>query len=138
MHALKRICDDPQSKFYIVSLKLTDLKTVEIAQDLDWAMLVAYNRGKMERIKGTSLYEKYRHFSKDTDVLVGHIVDESMFYVLDLFFLGNITDLALMKSLSALRLGKQYVARTQKGCDAVRIEKESPISDLEKIFKREK
>jgi transcriptional regulator with XRE-family HTH domain len=136
--SLTLTCDFEKSKFYIVSLKLTDLKTVEIAQDLDWAMLVAYNRGKMERIKGTSLYEKYRHFSKDNDVIVGHIADDRMFYVLDNFFLGNITDLALIKSLSALQLGKQYVARTQKGCDAVRIEKEVTISALERRFLKDK
>lgn len=57
-----------------------------------------------------------------------------MFYVLDNFFLGNITDLALIKSLSALQLGRQYVTVTQNGCDAVRIEKEIPISYLERRF----
>jgi hypothetical protein len=35
-------------------------------------------------------------------------------------------------------LGKQYVARTQKGCDAVRIEKEVTISDLERRFLKDK
>lgn len=45
-----------------------------------------------------------------------------------------IDDAALINSLSALQLGKQYVAVTQKGCDAVRIEKEIPISYLEKLF----
>lgn len=39
--------------------------------------------------------------------------------------------------LVALQLGKQYVAVTQKGCDAVRIEKEIPISYLEKQFIKE-
>ena len=57
-----------------------------------------------------------------------------MFFVLDNFFQGNITNLALIKSLSALQPGRQYVAVTQQGCDAVRIEKEIPISYLEKRF----
>ena len=56
---------------------------------------------------------------------------------IDNFFIGNITDAALINSLSALELGKQYVAITQKGCDAVRIEKEIPISYLEKLFMKE-
>jgi hypothetical protein len=67
-------------------------------------------------------------------VIIGSIANDRMFYVLDNFFLGNITDLALIKSLSALQLGKQYVAVTQKGCDAVRIEKEIPLSYLERRF----
>jgi len=55
-----------------------------------------------------------------------------MFYVLDNFFQGNITDKALVMSLSALQLGKQYVAVSQKGCDAIRVENEIPLSYLEK------
>ena len=51
--------------------------------------------------------------------------------------MGNITDAALVNSLSALELGKQYVAITQKACDAVKIEKEIPISYLEKLFVRD-
>lgn len=131
---LTLICDFEKSKFYIVSILLADLETLEIPADLDWSMIVAYNRGKMERIKGTDLYEKYRHLCKKKDVIIGSIANDRMFYVLDNFFLGNITDLALIKSLSALQLGRQYVAVTQKGCDAVRIEKEVAISYLERRF----
>ena len=47
---------------------------------------------------------------------------------------GDITDIALIKSLSALSLGRQYVAVSQTGCDAVHIEKEINISYLEKRF----
>ena len=39
-----------------------------------------------------------------------------------------------MGSLSALQLGKQYVAVTQKGCDAVHIEAEIELSYLERLF----
>lgn len=131
---LTLICDFEKSKFYIVSISLADLETLEVPADLEWSMIVAYNRGKMERIKGTDMYEKYRHLCEKKDVIIGSIANDRMFYVLDNFFLGNITDLALIKSLSALQLGRQYVAVTQKGCDAVRIEKEVPISYLERRF----
>lgn len=131
---LTLICDFEKSKFYIVSLQLADLESLEIPADLDWAMIVAYNRGKMEIINGTDLYEKYRLFCEKKDIIIGSIADDRMFYVLDNFFLGNITDMALVKSLSALQLGRQFVAVTQKGCDAVRIEKEIEISFLERRF----
>lgn len=131
---LTLICDFEKSRFYIVSIEITKLKKFEVPADLDWAMIVAYNRGKMEKIKGTDLYEKYRRLCAGKDVIVGSIANDRMFYVLDNFFLGNITDQALIKSLSALQLGRQYVAVTQKGCDAVRIEKEIAISLLERRF----
>ena len=60
-----------------------------------------------------------------------------MFYVLDNFFLGNITDKALVMSLSALQLGQQYVAVTGKACGHVKIETEIELSYLERIFLRD-
>lgn len=50
---------------------------------------------------------------------------------------GNITDAALINSLSALEFGKQYVAITQKGCDAIKIECEVELSYLERQFLKE-
>ena len=56
---------------------------------------------------------------------------------MDFIWIGNITDAALVGSLSALQLGKQYVAVTQKGCDAVRVEAEVELSYLERMFIQE-
>ena len=134
MQPLTLICDFKKSRFYIVSIKLNGLAKLEIPADLEWAMIIAYNRGKMESIKGTDVYEKYRHICENKDILIGSIANDRMFFVLDNFFQGNITNLALIKSLSALQPGRQYVAVTQQGCDAVRIEKEIPISYLERRF----
>ena len=131
---LTLICDFEKSKFYIVSIDMSELDSIEINADLDWAMLVAFHRGRMDKIKGTDFYEKYSQIDADKDLVIGSMANDRMFYVLDNFFLGNITDAALVNSLSALKLGKQYVAKTQKACAAVRIEKEIPISILERRF----
>lgn len=117
-----------------MSIELGKLATLEVPADINWAMLVAFHRGKMEKIKGTALYEKYRGMMSGKDVIVGSIANDRMFYVIDNFFVGNITDAALVNSLSALQLGKQYVAVSEKGCKAVRIEKEIEISYLERLF----
>ena len=131
---LTLICDYEKAKFYVVSVSLDGLCKLDIPADLEWAMVVAFNRGKMDSIKGTILYEKYRKMCLDKDFIIGSIANDRMFYVLDNFFQGTITDLALIKSLSALQLGRQYVAVSQAGCDAVKIEKEIFISYLEKKF----
>ena len=135
--ALTLICDYESAKFYVVSIATDNLAVLDVPADLDWAMIVAYHRGRMEKIKGTPFYRKYQEMTKDKDVVIGSIANDRMFFVIDNFFIGNITDAALINSLSALELGKQYVAVTQKGCDAVRIEKEIPISYLEKLFMKE-
>lgn len=132
--ALTLICDYEKSKLYLTSVNLSDLQVVEIPADIDWAMLVAYHRGKMEKIAGTPFYEKYRNITLNKDLVIGSIANDRMFYVIDNFFIGNITDSALVNSLAALQLGKQYVAISEKGCGAVKIEKEIEISWLERLF----
>ena len=135
--ALTLICDYENAKLYIVSISLDNLNVLDIPADLEWAMIVAYHRGRMEKIKGSPFYARYEDMAADKDLVVGSIANDRMFFVIDNFFIGNITDAALVSSLSALELGKQYVAVTQKACDAVRIEKEIPISYLEKRFIRD-
>ena len=135
--ALTLICDYESAKFYIVSISVDNLAVLDVPSDLEWAMIVAYHRGRMEKIKGTPFYSIYQEMAKDKDLIIGSIANDRMFFVIDNFFIGNITDAALINCLSALELGKQYVAVTRKGCDAVRIEKEIPISYLEKLFMKE-
>ena len=135
--ALALICDFEQSKFYIMDLDMTGLKHSEVPPDIDWAMLVAYHRGKMEKIKGTPLYKKYSEMSSGKDLVIGNIANDRMFFVIDNFFQGAITDVALVNSLSVLELGKQYVVVTEKGCEHVRIAAEIPLSHLERLCMKE-
>lgn len=129
---LTLICDYDEAKFYIVSVDMKDLTALKIQPDLDWAMFVAYNRGRMDEAKGTAFYQKYQAYAQRYDMIIGNIANDRMFFVLDNFFQGNVTDQALIQSLSALQLGQQYVAVTEKACKNIRIEKEIKISFLEK------
>lgn len=131
---LTLICDYDKSKFYIVSVDTSKLEVLDVPANLEWAMLVAYHRGRMDKIQGTSFNNKYHEMANNKDVIVGSIADDRMFYVIDNFFVGNITDAALINSLAALELGKQYVAITQKACDAVVLECEVELSYLEREF----
>ena len=132
--ALTLICDYDDSKLYIVSVDMSDLAVLEVPTNIEWAMLVAYHRGRMEAIQGTPFYKKYHELTHGKDLVIGSIANDRMFYVIDNFFIGNITDAALVSSLSALKLGQQYVAATQKGCDAVKIKTEIPLSHFERLF----
>ena len=133
---LTLICDFEESKFYVVSIDIGELATTEIPANIDWAMIVAYHRGKMERIKGSKFYNRYSTMTSGKDLAIGSIANDRMFYVIDNFFLENITDIALINSLSALQLGKQYVALTEKACKAIKIEKEIELSFFEKKILR--
>lgn len=135
---LTLVCGEPNPKFYVVDLDLTGLKTLDMELGLEWAMVVAYHRGYMDIIKGTEMYEKYAHFLDGYDMVIGYIANDRLYTELTRFFNGDITDVALMNCLVALDLGKQYVAKTQKGCDALMIVAESDIHQMELLALREK
>lgn len=135
---LTLICNYPKAKLYTVKADLSGLKILDIEVGLDWALLVAYNRGKMEPVKGTAIYRRYETMTAGCDMIISYIANDRMFVVLDRFFNGEITDLALIHSLSALKLGKQYVAITEKACAQIEIVKEQELSDEERhTFKAE-
>lgn len=130
---LTLICNYPNPILYTVQLNLTGLKVLDIEIGLQWALLVAYNRGKMDAIQNTPLYNYYANLAKGYDIIVGYIADDRMFLVLDRFFNGDITDKALVNSLSALQLGKQYVAVTEKACASITITQVKEIAENEKL-----
>lgn len=126
---LTLICNYPKAKIYTLSVELSQLKIFEVEVGIDWALLIAYNRGKMETVKNSSIYNRFAGLSKDYDMIIGYIANDRMFVVLDRFFNGEITDLALINSLSALKLGKQYVALTEKACKKIEIVDEQELSE---------
>ncbi len=135
---LTLIYNYPEARIYTLRVDLSNLKILDVETGLAWALLVAYNRGKMESVKYTAIYDRFANLSKDCDMVIGYIANDRMFVVLDRFFNGEITDMALINSLSALKLGKQYVALTEKACRKIEILDEQKLTgnDRDKL-KRE-
>ena len=126
---LTLICNYPAAKIYTLEVDLSDLRILDVESGLDWALLIAYHRGKMESIKHSEIYERYANLGKGCDMIIGYIANDRMFVVLDRFFNGEITDLALINSLSALKLGKQYVALTATACKKIKILEEKALTE---------
>lgn len=126
------ICNYENATMYELGLDTTNLLIKDIPLNLDWALFVAFNRGRLTKELSPSLYQKYDAYKKDVDVFKGFIANDRMFVVLDRFFDGEITDKALIECLSALKLGQQYVAITQKACDAISIISEKKLTETEK------
>lgn len=129
---LTLICNYPKARIYTLKADLSNLKILDIEPGLDWALLVAYNRGKMESVKNSAIYHRIADLSKGCDMIVGYIANDRMFVVLDRFFNGEISDVALIHSLSALKLGKQYVAVTEKACKKIEILDEKKLSEADR------
>lgn len=138
LQPLTLVCAEDKPRFYTVEFDLSGLKVLEVEIGMDWAMMIAYYRKQMERVKGTPIYEKYAHFADGYDVIVGCIANDRMYTELARFFNGTITDVALLKCLSALDPGKQYVAVTQKACNQIKILEEHDLHLLERFALQDK
>lgn len=137
LQPLTLVCAEDKPKFYTVELDLTGLNVLQVDISLDWAMLIAYFRKEMESAKGTAIYEYYEHYSKGYDVIIGYIANDRMYVELSRFFNRTLTDTALIHCLSALDLGMQYVAVTEKACKQIKIRKEEELSTLELLALRD-
>lgn len=132
---LTLICNYPNARIYTLSVNLSDLKILDVEVGLDWALLIAYNRGKLESVKHSTIYNRFANLCDGCDMIIGYIANDRMFVVLDRFFNGEITDMALVNSLSALKLDRQYVALTEKACKKIKIldEQELTRKDQDKL-----
>ena len=118
---------------YTVEFDLNDLNVLYVPPTIDWVLLVAYSRGKMRKYAESPLYEKYSKMLNGYDVVVSKIADDRLFNVLDLFFRRFISDNSVLNCLSALPLGEQYVALTERACRQIRILEERRYSELERL-----
>ena len=131
LQPLTLVCTEDKPKFYTLEFDLSGLKVLHVDISLDWAMLIAYYRKEMESAKGTPIYERFAHYADGYDVIVGYIANDRMYTELSRFFNRTLTDTALVNCLSALDLGMQYVAITQKACDQIKILREDTLSSFE-------
>ena len=138
LQPLTLICNESAPFFYSMILDTSNLNVLNVDVNLDWAMLIAYYRGYMDEFRESAIYDKFAHMADDCDVIVGYIADDRMYQVLTDFFEQRITDTALLGSLSALNLGKQYVAVSDKACAKITIVSERKLSALELMILREK
>ena len=135
---LTLICDEDKPILYTMKLDLTGLKVLKVEMSLEWAMLIAYYRGYMDEVKGSEIYKKYERLADGYDVILGYIANDRMYRVMKSFFEKEITDVALIHSLSALDLGRQYVCKTAKACDQLEIVDNKELTSLELNILRDK
>ena len=104
----------PNSSVYVFKLDVKDLNVYEFECDLDWMLLISLNRGKINNYSKHKLIENILDKIEKADLLIGPIADNKMFEIMSSFANGEITTTQALHSLSASRLGKQYVIKTKK------------------------
>lgn len=95
--------------YYFLLENTSKIKTVNFDVSIDWMILVAYFRGKIDAYKNSSVLKKALKKIENADLIIAPIADNTMYSVINEFIEGSITDKQCINCLSANRLGKQYV-----------------------------
>lgn len=132
LQPLTLVCGYEDAHLYTVDFDISGLNVVRFESDVDWALYIAYSRGRLDHVRDSELYQRIAHLADGVDVIVGSIANDRMFVVFDRFVAGQLTDTALVSCLSALNIGDQYVAKTEKACSRVRIVDDRLIGEAER------
>ncbi|MCI1244521.1 MAG: DUF3990 domain-containing protein [Bacilli bacterium] len=112
--ALAFVCENESSSVYSFSFADRGLKTLKYDVSLDWMLSICHYRGFLRR------FDESKHLSglvrrvAAADLIIAPIADNRMFYIMSLFANGDINSNVALHSLSASRLGLQYIFKTDK------------------------
>lgn len=118
---LTLICTKEHPGFYTCEADFSGLTIRTLEPDLEWAMFVAWNRGLIPDEFKSYYDRKFNPIIESSDVIVGKIANDRMVVVLDWFFNSFISDVGLIEALKFLNLGDQYVCKTRRACERVKI-----------------
>ena len=126
---LTLICNYPDAKLYTVNVDLSGLKILDIEVGIDWALLVAYNRGKMDSVKGTAIYNRIAEMADGCDMLIGFIANDRMLWCLTVSL--RVRLLMRHSSIVFRLLNLVTICSTyRKGLQAIMIVEEKALTDV--------
>lgn len=112
--ALSFVCENIQSSVYSFICNFENLKVIEFDCSLEWMLAICYYRGTLVGYCDALIVKEIIKKIEEADVIIAPIADNRMFYVMTLFAQGEINANVALHSLSASKLGKQYVFKTEK------------------------
>ena len=112
--ALSFVCEKEKSCVYSFGYSLADLKIKRFECDLEWMLAICYYRGTLKEFQLNSMIEKIVADIEAADVIIAPIADNKMFYVMAQFTEGEINADVALHSLSASKLGRQFIFKTEK------------------------
>ena len=112
--ALSFVCEYENSSVYSFKFSIDGLKCIEFDCSLDWMLAICYFRGTIKNYSGSRAVQNVIKIIEDADVIIAPIADNKMFYIMSQFAEGEINAEAALHSLSASKLGLQYIIKTNK------------------------
>ena len=110
-----------RSCVYDLSFRNKGLKKETYSVDTEWMLTIACYRGKLNGIISNKKKEKLCKKAEDADYIIAPIADNRMYQIIDSFIDGEITDEQCKHALAATELGMQYVIKTAKALNHLKI-----------------
>ena len=115
------ISNYPNSLIYITVVDTKDLNVCKFNVDTEWMLAIAYFRGRLDEYAESKIIKKIVKKIENADYIIAPIADNKMFSIIGNFIDGEITDEQCKHCLSATDLGKQYIFKTNKAIDKIKI-----------------
>ena len=112
--AFSFVCENEKSSVYSFNYSLDGLKVKKFNCDLDWMIAICFFRGTLKDYSDMKMVKKVISEIDKSDVVIAPIADNKMFYIMSQFTEGEINADVALHSLSASKLGNQYIFRTDK------------------------
>jgi len=112
--ALSFVCEYDKASVYSFKYSREGMKCLEFDCSLDWMIAICYFRGTIRNYAKSEKVRAVIDKVEKADVIIAPIADNKMFYVMSQFAEGEINADVALHSLSASRLGLQYILKTEK------------------------
>lgn len=105
-----------KEKSYVYSFRysLANLKIKRFGCNLEWMLAICCYRGTLGEFSLNSMVVQIVADIEATDIVIALIADNKMFYVMARFTEGEINADVALHSLSASKLGLQFIFKTEK------------------------
>ena len=132
--AISFVSNFDNSSIYFIDLDMTNLKCKNYKVDQDWMMTIAYFRGRLDEYKDNEKILKLVDEVNKCDYIIAPIADNRMFQLINSFIDGEITDEQCKHCLAATNLGYQYIFKTKKALENVKLLERCYIASSEKNY----
>ena len=112
--ALSFVCEKDNSSIYSFRYDSNNLKIKRFECNLEWMLAICRYRGTIKEYEDNKIIKKIIADVESADVVIAPIADNKMFYIMTQFVDGEINADVALHSLSASKLGLQYIFKTDK------------------------
>ena len=113
--------DQPNSSLYILTFDESNLIKAEFNVNVDWMLAVCHYRNQIPQYADSKRIIEIKNRVDSCDFVYAPIADNKLFEVIDAFVAEEITDLQCLYALSATHLGYQYVLKSERALNNLKI-----------------